>query len=87
MACYIISMDMPAGAEIDPVVEAIKSYGTWAHITESTWAVVSEKDHKQIRDHILNCLPQNSRIFIVKSGNTAAWNNVICRNEWLKENV
>jgi len=87
MACYIISIDMPAGAEIARVVEAIKSYGTWAHIAHTTWAVVSDKDHKQIRDHISTCVPEAVRIFVVKSGKTAAWRNVICRNEWLKENL
>lgn len=87
MACYIISCDLPEGSEDEKLKEAIKSYGTWAHITESTWAVVSEKSHKGVRDHIGSVLPLGSRLFVVKSCNVAAWRNVICRPQWLKDNV
>ncbi len=85
--CYIISYDMAAGGDYEELYEAIKEYGTWAHITESTWAVVTDEDHKEIRDSLGQFLPKGSRLFVVKSGSSSAWRNVICRNEWLKENL
>lgn len=87
MDCYIISYDMGKGGDYTPLIEAIKKYGTWAHITESTWAVVTNKAHDEVRDDIGQYLPEDSRLFVVKSGKTAAWRNVFCRNEWLKENL
>jgi hypothetical protein len=83
---YIISYDLK-GDDYEPLYEAIKSYGTWAHITESTWAVVSSKKAVDIRDHLGEYLPKGSRLFVVKSGMVAAWRNVICSNEWLKKNL
>lgn len=84
--CYIISFDAPAEArqKLTEAVEAIKAYGTWAHITESTWAVVTSKNHKEIRDDLLSLLPETARLFVLRSGSVAAWSNVRCRNEWLK---
>lgn len=87
MECYIISYDMAKGGDDAPLIAAIKEYGTWAHITESTWAVVTDKSHVEVRDDIGRHLPQGSRLFVNKSGKSAAWRNVICRNEWLKENL
>lgn len=81
--CYIISFDAPAEAQ-QKLAEAIKAYGTWAHITESTWAVVTSKSHKKVRDNLSSLLPEKGRLFVVRSGSVAAWSNVRCRNEWLK---
>jgi len=32
-------------------------------------------------------LSEGSRLIVVESANEAAWRNVICRNEWLKEHI
>jgi len=82
--CYIVSFDTASEAARTKVAEAIKAYGTWAHITASTWAVVTPQTHKEIRDHLKAMLPEGSRLFVIRSGSIAAWNNVRCNNEWLK---
>ena len=87
MACYIISYDLRGARDYETLYEAIKSYGTWGHITESTWAVVTTKTAIQVRDHLSSVMDQDDRLFVVKSGVEAAWKNVMCKNEWLKENL
>jgi len=87
MGCYIISYDLRNKRDYEDLYEAIKSYGTWAHITESTWAVVTSKSATQVRDHLLGHIDDDDRIFVVKSGVEAAWRSVICRNQWLKDNL
>ena len=76
---------MPEGADYNALIKAIKAYGGWAHITESTWAVVTEDDHIKIRDNLCNFIPKNGRIFVIKSASVGAWRNVICNSEWLKK--
>ena len=85
--CYIISYDKAEGGDYSDLYKAIKEYDAWAHITESTWAVVTASRAKDIRDELGEFLPKGSRLFVVKSGSVAAWRNVICRNEWLKKNL
>ena len=87
MSCYMISYDMAEGGDYNALHKAFKSYGNWAHIAESTWAVVTERDHKTVRDHIGQYLPDGSRLIVVKSAGVGAWRNVICRDQWLKENL
>lgn len=82
--CYIVSYDMAKNGDYNALFEAIKSYGIYAHITESTWAVVTHNNATAVRDHLNRYLPAGSRLFVVKSGVESAWHNVICNNEWLK---
>lgn len=87
MNCYIISYDMAEGGDYEELFAAIKAYKAWAHITESTWAVATNDDHKEIRDNLVQYLPNGSRLFVVKSGTAAAWRNVLCSSEWLKRRL
>jgi hypothetical protein len=82
--CYVISYDVAEGGDYK-VIEAIKEYGTWAHVTQSTWAVVTDERPKAIRDNLIKLMPDGSRLFVIRSGSFAAWRNVMCRNEWLKK--
>lgn len=85
--CYIISYDKAGDNSYKELHQAIKDFGTWAHITESTWAIVTDLKAKEIRDDLAQYLPSGSRLFVVRSGTAGAWKNVICRNEWLKKNL
>lgn len=86
---FIISYDLVdgSGSNHQELIEAIKSYGTWAHITKSTWALVTEAKASEVRDHLLTYLPDGSSLFVIKSGSVAAWRNPICRSEWLKKHL
>ena len=87
MACYIISYDLRKNRDYNSLHKAIKSYSKWARITESTWAVVTNKSAVEIRDHLISVMDGDDRLFVVKSGVEAAWRNSRCGSEWLKENL
>lgn len=87
MTCYIISYDLRRKRDYEVLYDAIKSYGTWAHITESTWAIVTTKTAVEVRDHLVSVMDSDDVLFVVKSGSEAAWINVICKHEWLKEHL
>ena len=88
MACYLISYDLVGpDRDYDSLIDAIKEYGTWAKITESFWAVVTEQKAKDIRANLKQHLDSDDIIFVVKSGTQAAWSNVRCSNEWLKRHL
>ena len=87
MTCYIISYDLVRNRNYGQLHNAIKTYSKWAKITESTWAVVTTKSAVQIREHLLKFMDNDDRLFVIKSGVEAAWQNSICKNAWLKENL
>ena len=85
--CYTISYDLRGERNYDPLYKAIKSYNTWAHILESTWAIVTDQSAVEIRDYLMSFLDEDDGIFIVKSGVEAAWKGVECSDDWLKRNL
>jgi hypothetical protein len=87
MNCYIISYDLRFGGNYTVLHNVIKAYGTWAKITESTWAIVSIQSAEQIRDNLLSYIDNNDRLFVIKSGGEAAWMRVMCNNDWLQKYI
>lgn len=85
--CYIVTYDLPEGSDYNDLYDAIKSYKRWALITDSTWAVVTDKKAVDVRGHLLSFIPSDSRLCVVRSGREGAWNNVHCDNEWLRNNL
>ena len=83
METYIISYDMAWGGDYNALHEAIQSYGAWARITDSTWAVLTEYSAHLICDHLSEYLPDGSRLFVVRSGDEAAW-QYVNSSEWLE---
>ncbi|MDP3583401.1 MAG: hypothetical protein Q8S39_15795, partial [Ignavibacteria bacterium] len=88
MKCYIIIYDLRnPGRDYKSLYEAIKSFGTWGKITESTWAIVSTLSSFQIYEFLSKHIDNNDRLFIIKSGKDATWLNAIADNEWLKKHL
>ena len=87
MPCYIISLELKGRRDYEQLYSALKDFGTWARITESTWAIVTSDTAKELREHLMGFLAEEDRIFIVKSGVEAAWKHVRCKNEWLKKHL
>jgi len=87
MSCYLITYDLNRGTTTDyeELYEAIKSYGTWARVTESTWLVVTDDRTTAVRDHLMSFMNDEDRLLVLKSGVDAAWHNVRCRNGWLRK--
>ncbi len=87
MNCYIIGYDLRKNKDYESLYEAIKSFGIYAHILESQWAIVTDKKAVEVRNLLLTHMDKDDGLFVVKSGAEAAWRKVICRDEWLKNNL
>lgn len=75
--CYIISYDLCIpGRDYVSLYQALKRFGRWGKLTESTWAIVSNMSHVQIRDYLMQYMDKNDRLVVVLSGQSAAWNGV-----------
>lgn len=84
----IITYDLcKSGKNYNDLYEYIKSYAVWAHITESTWFISTEKTCASIRDEINKIIDSDDRIFVAELTGTAAWRNVICQSDYLKKNL
>lgn len=88
MTSMIIEYDLRSpGRNYDSLYKAIKAYGVWAHITESTWFIKTNESCAQVRDKLLTHMDSNDRIFVAALTGVAAWRNVLCSSEYLKTNL
>ena len=84
----IITYDLCSpGRNYDDLYEKIKSYGTWAHICESTWIISTTDSCSDIRDNLKSVIDSNDRLCVAALTGGAAWSNVLCKSNWLKENL
>lgn len=87
IVAYDIESDSGAGDVYPRLYERLRSYPGWARITESCWAIQSSDDVTVVRDNLMSLFRANDRLMVVQSAHIAAWNHVLCRNEWLRENI
>ena len=84
--CYIITYYLRDQRNYQDLYDTIKTY-THAHILESVWAVRSTRSASEIRAHLAGCIDNDDGIFVIRSGGEAAWRNVLCSHQWLKNNL
>lgn len=91
MSTYIIAYDVAADqnsqAVYNQLYDIIRSYGTWARITESCWAVLTNRTAVEVRDALLAVMRRTDRLMVIQVVRNAAWNNIICDSNWLERNV
>lgn len=84
----IVSYDLcNSGKNYDDLYEYLKSFSGWAHIAESTWFISSDKSCVTIRNEIENIVDSDDRIFVAELTGVAAWRNVLCKSDYLKEHL
>ena len=84
---FIVVYDVSEDGDYEGLYEKLKKYDGWAKITESSWAITSEKKASEIRNELVPFIGSSGRLFILKSGKAAAWRNVIASNDWFKKNL
>ena len=88
MTSKIVSYDLCSpGRNYNELYEAIRKYPQWAHITGSTWFVKSDSSCVEVRANLSKYMDNNDRIFVAELTGNAAWENVICDNDYLKRNL
>lgn len=86
MSMKAITYDLSApGRDYTKLYEAIKAYGTWSHIAESVWLVVTDKTTTEIRDALKKTVDSNDRLIVFQL--TSGWASLnVPKNhtDWLK---
>jgi hypothetical protein len=74
MPAYIIGYDLNTpGKDYEDLSEAIKGYGTWWHHLDSTWIIVTDQTHVEVRDHLWRFMDDNDELLVAQLAGNAAW--------------
>ena len=88
MSAHIITYDLSQpGRNYADLYARIKSYPAYAMITESSWAVATDRSPEAVRDHLVPALDRNDTLFVSTLGDSewAGLSDEI--SNWLKENL
>jgi CRISPR/Cas system-associated endoribonuclease Cas2 len=89
MAKYVVAYDlMKQGQNYECIIAKIKQYGTWAHVQESVWFIVTNDTATQVRDNLQSCLDANDKLIVAGLTGEAAWIGHSQEiSDWLKQNL
>ncbi len=89
MPTYMVGYDLNGPEKDYPdLIEAIKGYGTWWHHLDSTWIIVTDQSHVQIRDYLKRCIDQDDELLVATLEGSAAWTGFKdSGSKWLKDNL
>ena len=90
MNCYIIGYDLRKERDYDSLYQAIRSYGTYVHLLESQWAIVTSQSALEVRNYLLGYIDNNDGLFVAKLTEEAAWHNLLSGKEghkWLHDHL
>ena len=84
---HIVTYDLKSpGQNYEKLYKALESYGTYYHLQESVWIIVSTQKCKEIRDHLMSFTDSNDSLFVAKLTGEAAWTG-LSDNNWLQNNL
>lgn len=66
---------------------ALKVYPKWTCVCESAWILITGDTCAAIKDNLKRFIHKDDRLLVADLGKIAAWYNVKCNPQWLKENI
>ena len=89
MTTYIVTFDVTDNLSKSQIKEKLKQYAGYCAVHGNCWAIVSDQTPVQIRDSLSEVISESDRVFIIRSGTSAAWRNSYGTeyDEWLKEKL
>jgi hypothetical protein len=83
MTVFLISYDLNKEAKRPPIVTEIKSFGSWARISESSYAVETDMTAQAVYNKMAKHLDINDTLYVIKL--SPPWTGQGSRevNDWL----
>lgn len=70
------------------IIQYLRSFPKFGRITDNAYAIVAANESAtDIRNNVNQLKEAGDKIFVIKSGVVAAWNNADASSEWLKANL
>lgn len=62
---YFVTYDLKKpNRNYDDLIKELSSFGTWWHLTGSTWVIVTSKTTAEVRDYLMKFIDPNDKLFV-----------------------
>lgn len=87
MAVYLVAYDLNKETSRPPIVKAIKEYGTWAKLSESSYAISTSKTPAQVYSGLSSLLDSNDQLYVINLRKPYSGFGPNDINKWLEDNL
>lgn len=87
IATYIVTYDLNKETVRPKIVDAIKQYGTWAKLSESSYAIAVNKTPVDVYNDLLPLLDGNDQIYVITLRRPYYGQGSEDVNKWLEDNL
>jgi hypothetical protein len=90
MATLLVGYDLNRpGQNYPELFEALKACSRWWHHLDSTWLVVTNETHVELRDRLRRHIDASDELLVIDvSGDAAAWTGLSDKGgRWIKDNL
>lgn len=88
MNVYIVSYDLIKDKDYQPLIDEIKSIGSWAKPLESFWLVKTSETASSVRDSLKKVMDSNDKLIVIEANKWWATYNISKDvTEWMKDNI
>lgn len=88
MKTLIVTYDLiNPGQNYEKLLQRIKGYGSWARLGGSSYLILTEAPVAQVRDHLVQVLDTNDKLFVGTCPVPSAWQGLPDDvSKWILEN-
>lgn len=65
MSTYLLSYDLIRQQDYPRIIEAIKSYGNWAHPLESVWLIKTDVEINLVTTHLRQYIDADDKLLVM----------------------
>lgn len=87
MSAYIVTYDLNKEVKRPNIVGEIKKFGSWAKLSESSYAISTSLTPAQVRDSLKPLLDSNDDLYVIKLSTPWASYGSKEVNDWLNKHV
>lgn len=85
---YIITFHIPgAKSRLDAFNRKIRTYGTWAKLTDNTYIIITNQSAEQVRNFLMSDAKTNDLCFVGTLIGQMAWNLPEEVAIWIRNNI
>jgi len=89
MSAYMVSYDLIKRKDYPELWDALKAYGTYAHILGSSWIIVSSQSANEICTALLKHVDNDDKIIVTEVTSNSAWSMSFPETirKWLRKHL
>lgn len=87
MAVFVVTYDLNKETKRPPIVAKVKSFGTWAKLSESSYAIHTTSSPEQVYNFFKPLLDGNDNLYVITLTTPYFGQGSKVVNDWLLNNL